>query len=292
MKTTTGLTIIIPVYNEPQAIKDCCQKLLDIMGKSKFDIQLIIVNDGSTDDTGNYLRTLSSDNILVLSHKQNIGYGGAIKTGIRSAKFDYVAISDADGTYPNHRIPEFFEEMIDKNFDMIVGSRTGGHVAIPLIRKPAKWILNQIANYLTGRRIPDLNSGLRIMKKDIVDKFNNILPSGFSFTTTITLAMLTTGMSVEFIPIDYHHRIGRSKIRPIYDTLNFLQLIIRTVLYFNPLKIFIPLSMFIFVIAFIAAFFIWYLTGHLAGDFFGTAFLSSVLLLAIGMLADLIDKRI
>ena len=174
---------------------------------------------------------------------------------------------------------------------MLVGSRVGENVKIPLIRKPVKWILNNIANYLAEIKIPDLNSGFRIMRKSVVRKFYNILPSGFSFTTTITLAMLTNDFLVEYLPIDYYHREGRSKIRPFYDTLNFLQLIVRTVLYFNPLKVFVPLSFILLVSAFVVVFVGWLLLGIIMDVTFGIIILTSVMTLTIGMLADLIDKR-
>ena len=118
---------------------------------------------------------------------------------------------------------------------MVVGARLGAQAKIPLIRKPAKWFITRLASYLANFNIPDLNSGLRLMKKEIVQRFINILPAGFSFTTTITLAMLTNDYVVSYIAIDYHTRTGKSKIKPIRDTVKFIQLIVRTVMYFNPL---------------------------------------------------------
>jgi len=133
---------------------------------------------------------------------------------------------------------------------MVVGARTGNKVHIPLIRKPAKWLIGKLANFLTEVKIPDLNSDLRMMRKEMVLKYMNILPSGFSFTLTITMAALTNDYRVKYIPIDYLKRVGSSKISPIKDTLNFLTLLVRTSLYFNPMKIFMLFSLILFLLAF------------------------------------------
>jgi hypothetical protein len=175
---------------------------------------------------------------------------------------------------------------------MVVGARTGKNVKIPLIRKPAKWFINKLANYLSGMKIPDLNSGLRIMKKSDIERFFHFLPSGFSFTTTITLALLVNNYPVKYFPITYAKREGKSKIRPIKDTLNFIQLIIRTILYFNPLKVFVPLSISLVILALLLLAGSWFYLGKIMDVTFGVIVMTSVMVLAIGLLADLIDKRI
>lgn len=156
-------------------------------------------------------------------------------------------ITDADGTYPNKEIPRLLEHV--DQYDMVVGSRTGKDVNIPLYRRPAKRFLSMLANYLSGTKIPDLNSGMRIFRKEDAKKFFNILPSGFSFTTTITLAYLSNGMLIKYVPIDYYERHGKSKIKPFKDGFNFILLIVRTITYFNPLKVFFPISFGLFVMA-------------------------------------------
>jgi len=240
----SGLTVIVPVYNEISAIEHSINHLKEIKKKCKnIDMEIIIVNDGSTDGTEKILERMSNDkDIKIITHPENKGYGAALKTGIHASKHQYVAITDADGTYPDERIPEFFEIVINEGLDMLVGARVGESVHIPFIRKLPKWVINKMANYMVGTKIPDLNSGMRIMKKDVVKKYFKILPDGFSFTSTITLAMLSNGCQVKYIPINYHQRKGKSKIRPFYDTLNFFRLIIRTVMFFDPLKIFLPIS--------------------------------------------------
>jgi glycosyltransferase involved in cell wall biosynthesis len=284
-----GVSIIVPAYNEGQAIGDVLKQLNQVMSKSNLFYEIIAVNDGSSDNTVEIVKSVNS--VTLLSHETNRGYGTSIKTGIRHAKYNLICITDADGTYPNNRILDLIKQLVDGKHEMVVGARIGRNVAIPLLRKPAKWCLNKLANFLTETKIPDLNSGLRVMHKSIVNKFINILPDGFSFTTTITLAMLTNGYSVKYVPINYFERKGKSKIRPIKDTLNFIQLIVRTILYFNPLRIFVPLSMFLVLFAFLVLILSWFLLGSILDTTFGIIIMTAVIILAIGMLADLVDKR-
>lgn len=287
-----GLSIIVPVYNERKVIEKTVLQLAQIKKDIDFDMEIILIDDGSNDGTEDILNKLTQEDFQVINHPRNLGYGAALKTGIRAAKYAYIAITDADKTYPNERIPEFFHEVLEKDLDMLVGARTGDNVKISLIRKPAKWILNKIANYLADVKIPDINSGFRVMKKEVVELFLNMLPGGFSFTMTITLAMEINGYSVKYEPIDYFGREGKSKIKPIEDTLNFIQLIIRTVLCFNPLRIFIPLSLFLVLFAFLVLFGSWQLFGKPMDVTFGVILMTGIFTLTIGMLADLIDKRI
>jgi len=290
-KGDKGLSLILPVYNEVQAIRMVLEKLLTVLDGIEDPVELIVVDDGSTDGTAAVLESFS-DRITTYRHATNRGYGAALKTGIRHAMYTLAAITDADGTYPVERIPELVEVCIRGNLDMVVGARVGKDIKIPLIRKPAKWCIAKLANYLAGIKIPDVNSGLRIMKKEVIDRFMYILPDGFSFTSTITLAVLANGFTVEYIPIDYFHRQGKSKIKPVQDTLNFIQLIIRTVLYFNPLRVFVPLSFLLVVFAFTILFGSWLLLGRAMDVTFGVILMTAVMVLAIGMLADLINKKL
>ena len=234
-------TVILPCYNEEGAILDTISSLLDTL-KDSGHYELIVVNDGSTDASLRILQEAAQkyQALRVINHTRNRGYGAALKTGIRRARSNLIVITDADGTYPNERIPELLE--IAKDADMVVGARTArSEVTYPVIREVPKWFLSRYASWLAGQNIPDMNSGMRIFRKDIAEKFLNILPDSFSFTTTITLAMLTNYYNVRYVPIGYSSRIGKSKIKPIRDTLNFLQLIIRTGMYFAPLRVFSPI---------------------------------------------------
>ncbi len=286
-----GLSIILPVYNEQKAIEETISQLSQVKNNIDFNVEIILINDGSNDRTEVILRKLSQEDFRIIHHQRNLGYGAALKTGVRAAKYAHIAITDADNTYPNDRIPEFFHKVLEKDIDMMVGARTGKSVKISLIRKFAKWILNKIANYLANVKIPDINSGFRIMKKEVVESFFKILPNGFSFTTTITLAMEINGFSVKYEPINYFGRKGKSKFKPIEDTLNFLQLIIRTILYFNPLKIFIPLSLFLAALAFLVLLGSWIFFSQPMDVTFAVILMTAVFTITIGMLADLIDKR-
>jgi glycosyltransferase involved in cell wall biosynthesis len=209
------------------------------MSTTGFKYEILVVDDGSEDDSA---AVAESAGFRVLRHPENRGYGAALKTGIRHAAHDWIAITDADGTYPNEHLPELTRLAVDGAYDMVVGARTGESVHIPLARRPAKWALNRLANYLARTEIPDLNSGMRVFRRAVVEEFRRYLPASFSFTTTLTLALLTNDYTVCYVPIAYHKRVGRSKINPIKDTLNILGLIVRTVMYFAPLRVLLPVS--------------------------------------------------
>ncbi|MBU1240712.1 glycosyltransferase family 2 protein, partial [Myxococcota bacterium] len=226
--------IVIPAYNESKGILPTIERLRAALADAPFTWELLIVDDGSSDDT--YEKVKEMD-LRIVRHDRNRGYGAALKTGLRSIRSPWFAIIDADGTYPEEELVRIAENR--EQYDMIIGSRTGQSVHIPLIRRPAKAFMRKLASYVAGIPIPDLNSGLRIMRREVVEKYVHLLPDGFSFTTTISLAMLTDGYRVKYEDINYLHREGKSKIRPIYDTLNFISLILRMAIYFKPLKFFI-----------------------------------------------------
>jgi glycosyltransferase involved in cell wall biosynthesis len=284
-------SIIVPIYNEINKIKETLSDIKEIYNQSNYKMEIILINDGSNDGTEKILDEANHDIFRVITHKENRGYGASLKTGINESKYETIVIIDADRTYPHNKIFELVDLFYKEKCDMVVGARVGKNVKIPLIRRPAKWFLNQLASYLAGLKIPDLNSGFRVMKVDVVKHFMNVLPDGFSFTTTITLAMLTRGYKVNYFPIEYFKRSGRSKIRPIHDTLNFLQLIIRTVIYFNPLKVFLPVSVTLFIIGFLLLAYRIFIA-RVFTTTITLLFIASFQILAIGMLADLIDKRL
>jgi glycosyltransferase involved in cell wall biosynthesis len=243
---------------------------------------LLVVDDGSTDATA---EIASRERATVVTVVQNRGYGAALKTGIVRAAHDLIIITDADGTYPAEAIPTLLEYAPD--YDMVVGARTGVHVHIPAIRRPPKWFLGRLASYLAGQKIPDLNSGLRVVRRGLVERYLHLLPSGFSFTTTITLAALCNDDLVYYHPIDYRARMGTSKIRPSH-AFDFLMLILRTVVFFNPLKVFLPVGAVLFLIGF--AKFVWDL---FVGNFSETVvmgFLGAVLVWSVGLLSDQIAR--
>ena len=233
-----AFSIVLPVYNEEKGVALTLDHLQENLKSSDCQYEIIAVNDGSTDGTREILHSRSD--IRVIEHRRNRGYGAALKTGIRNAKYPIIVITDGDGTYPNERIPQLVA--LTEQADMVVGARIGANVNYSNLRKITKWFLVRFAEWITNTQIPDLNSGLRVFHKSGVERFINILPNTFSFTTTITVAMLTNGYIVHYEPIDFHHRKGKSKIKPIRDTLRFVQLILRTGLYFAPLRVFMPIS--------------------------------------------------
>jgi glycosyltransferase involved in cell wall biosynthesis len=231
-----AISVVVPAFNEGPHVAQQIRDVEAVLQRSGWRFEILVVDDGSTDDTA---AQADSTGARVLRRPHNRGYGAALKLGIRRARYDYVLITDADGTYPVEAIPALLEAA-ERNA-MVVGARTGSTVRIPLIRRPAKAFIRGLASYLSGVRIPDLNSGLRVMRKDLVERYVHLLPNGFSFTTTITLASICNGHAVEYVPIDYQARLGESKIRPRH-AYDFTLLVLRVIVYFNPLKVFIPLG--------------------------------------------------
>ena len=207
---------------------------------------------------------------------------------MRHAKNNLIAILDADGTYPAGELPALLT-LIQKA-DMAVGARVKPGAAIPSLRRFPKWLLGKWANYLADRRIPDLNSGLRVFRKNIAARYEGLFPNGFSFTTTLTLALECHGYVVQYHPISYSERVGDSKIRPLQDTVNFFSLVLRIVMYFKPLKIFIPLSGLLLACGAVTGLACWYHSLPLSGT---TLFLlvAGIQVAALGLLADLLVKR-
>ncbi len=233
------VSVVIPAYNEAAAVGPTLEQVQAVMAESGLEGEVIVVDDGSTDGTAD--EVVRHPGVRLVQHPHNRGYGAALKTGIRQARYDTIVILDADGTYPCAMIPSLVARI--GPYDMAVGARTGAEVHVPFTRRPAKWALNRLANYLSGMEIPDLNSGMRAFKRGVAERFFRLLPSGFSFTTTLTLALLTNDYNVIYIPVNYYRRVGRSKIHPIRDTINFFSLVVRMVLSFRPLRVFAPLAL-------------------------------------------------
>lgn len=286
-----GVTIVVPAYDEEDGIEGVVERLSKLaLG---VPVEILVVDDGSRDKTAQVLRTIQPryPALRVVTHHVNKGYGAALKTGFAAAKHDVVVITDGDGTYPEAKIAELLAR-IDDGAEMAVGSRTGLDVHIPLVRRPAKAFLRWLASYLAGTPIPDLNSGLRAFRRELVMRYRPILPQGFSFTTTITLASLTNDHRVDYVTIDYAKRSGSSKIRPIRDTLGFTQLIVRTVLYFNPLKVLYPVAGFVLVLLAASLYYdVFVIDPPNLSDKTTLLFIAMMFVLSVGLLADLIDKR-
>jgi glycosyltransferase involved in cell wall biosynthesis len=240
MNTVPKVSVLVPCFNEETAIGDTIEKLDNAL-VTLGEFEIVAINDGSTDRTLARLQELDArfPRLKVVNHDRNRGYGAALKTGMRNASSEMIAIIDADGTYPIEDLPALVE--LAKDYDMVVGARTGADVTYSWIRKIPKFFLRKWINWIVNMKVPDINSGMRVFRKNMAQKFVRVLPNGFSFTITITISSLRNNYRVHFEPINYFQRTGKSKIHPIKDTLRFMQIIGRTGMYFAPLRILLPL---------------------------------------------------
>jgi glycosyltransferase involved in cell wall biosynthesis len=228
----SAITLIIPAFNEEASIANVLNGLRDWRNRA----EILVIDDCSSDRTAEIAMGAGA---RVIRHPRNRGYGAALKTGIRAASGDVILMMDADSEHSAEQIETLLNGLGDN--DMVVGARgKGSHT--PFLRKPLKWLLGQIANYLAQTKIPDLNSGLRAFRKDVVKLFLHILPNGFSFTTTLTLALFKEGYNIAYVPIVTTPRVGTSTVSPIRDGFNTIMLIIRVIALFDPLKVFLPTS--------------------------------------------------
>ena len=280
-----NVSIVIPAYNEEDGVAHVVTELRQVLEQHFITAEIIVVDDGSKDHTA---QAALAAGARVLRHRSNRGYGAALKTGITAATNQYIVITDADGTYPSEYIPEMLAHL--EHADMVTGARIGRKVKIPLIRRPAKWVLNRLANYLTSSHIPDLNSGLRAFRRNVAMQYFTILPDQFSFTTTITLAMHCDRYAVTYLPIDYRGRRGRSKIVP-WDAASFLVLILRTSMLFRPLRVFLPLILVCLSYG-LTKMTIDLIRDPMISASATLALLSALLVLLIGMLGDAVATRL
>lgn len=280
------VSVVVPAYNEAAGISDFLDDLLSLTNGDDRINEVIVVDDGSDDQTGDIVSEYA---VTLISHEQNRGYGSALKTGIRAVDCEFVLIIDSDGTYPVEDIPDLIDR-IDGN-DMVVGARTGDEVEIPTYRQPAKWFLSRLSQFLVDTDIPDLNSGMRIFRREDAMDYFHILPSGFSFTTTITLAYLTSDRMVEYYSTNYYDRNGESKIQPIRDGFNFVALILRTLIYFNPLRVFVPMGIATLGLAFATFAYTALVLGNLLDVTTIILSVAGIQILFFGLLADLIVRR-
>lgn len=287
MSDNMEISVVIPAYNEEVGIDTVLDELQKTISKTNLRYEIIVVDDGSEDKTADVVRKRKE--IILIQHLTNKGYGAALKRGIRKSRGDFIVITDADGTYPAKEIPKLLEYKDD--YDMVVGARIDKKAKIPLFRRPAKFFLSKLANYLAGTKIPDLNSGMRIFRKKTAEQFINILPSGFSFTTTITLAYLSNDYLVKYVPIGYHERKGKSKISPVRDALGFTLLIITTITYFNPLKVFLPIGLALFAAAIAVFAYSTFILGKFMDVTTIVLVVASIQVCLFGLLADLVVRR-
>ncbi len=278
------ISVILPAYNEENAIGKIIHEVKTLMEKNNYIFEIIVVDDASTDKT---FEIAQARRIKILRHTVNKGVGAARKTGVLNAEGDIIVMLDADGTYPVNSIPELLKYIPE--YDQVIGVRNKECGTLRILRQPVKWIMFKLASFLVKQKIPDLNSGFRALKKTVLLKYLYLIPNGFSCVTTMTLAFLCNGYNVKYIPIDYYKRIGKSKFRILVDTRDFLFTIIRIIMYFNPLRIFMPLSFIILLAGVVKAIhsILFIEAGHMqASD--TVILIIGIIILTFGLLADLI----
>lgn len=238
------VSVVLPCYNEEDAIAMVIRDVRAAMDGTPREYEIIVVDDKSSDRTAEIAK---DQGVKVLRHPINRGSGASRKTGILAARGEIVVMLDADGTYTAADIPAMLDRFPE--WDQVNGARTSEEGTLKALRVPAKWFIRQLAIYLSGVRIPDLNTGLKAFKRDVMLRYLWVMPEGFSCVTTMTLAFLCNGHAVTWIPTQYHKRIGNSKFHPIRDTSKYFATVVRMVMYFNPLRVFMPLALLFWLLA-------------------------------------------
>ncbi len=277
------LSVVVPALNEEKGIGVTIESIKITLVKAGINrYQIVVVNDGSKDATG---RIAKEHGAHVVNHVHNLGYGRSLKDGISAATYDTIAIVDADGTYPISRLPEFLAEY-NKGYDLVVGRRQGAHYHESWLKRPLRSILKFLVEFTTGQAIPDINSGMRIFSRKTILPYFDQLCNTFSFTTSQTMAYMLTGRFIGYIAIDYHSRIGEKKVKLFRDSLRTLQYIVQSVLYYNPFKLFLLISMGTLCASVGGVVLGLALTSSVLTALGGVGLLTSVLIFSLGLLAD------
>jgi polyisoprenyl-phosphate glycosyltransferase len=281
------ISVVVPAYNEQEAIAPTVAAIRAMLdGAGWPDGVIVVVDDGSTDETAARARAAGA---RVVRHPANSGYGRSLKDGILGAKHDLIAITDADGTYPIDRIPGLVAK-VEAGFDMAVGARQGAAYRESALKHPLRLLLKFLVEFTAGQSVPDPNSGLRVFRRrDIVEHFP-ALSQGFSFTTSATLAYMSTGKFVVYEPIPYAKRVGTTKVRLLRDSLRTLQFIVQAILFHNPLKLFLCAAMFAAAFGLVAGLSAAATGGFVAWGFAFLGFLVAALSCLIGLLAEMMRQ--
>ncbi|HZJ26602.1 MAG TPA: glycosyltransferase family 2 protein [Acidimicrobiia bacterium] len=281
--TDLDVTVVLPVYNEKGHLRTEVDRIRASLEASPYSYEIVVVDDGSDDGSGDQLQTI--EGIRLIQFSKNRGTGSARKAGTRAARGRIVVWTDADMTYPNDEIPHIVKELA--GYDQVVGARTSEQGTARVARVPAKWFIRKLASYLVETKIPDLNSGLRAFRADVGRQYLHLLPKGFSCVTTLTMAFLANGYSVKYVPIEYSQRAGKSKFHWWKDTRRYLTQVVRLVLSYNPLRIFMPLALALAAVGFAKLGYDWVTRDYrLAANTLLILF-AAFQIFAIGLLADL-----
>ncbi|MEA3018542.1 MAG: hypothetical protein QOI47_66 [Actinomycetota bacterium] len=287
------VTVVLPVYNEKDHLRTEVERIGIALDASPYSYEIIVVDDGSDDGSAEQINAIttsssSTGSIRLIRFSENRGTGTARKAGTAAARGRVVAWTDADMTYPNEIIPQLVKEL--DGYDQVVGARTSEQGTMKVFRVPTKWFIRKLASYLVKMDIPDLNSGLRVFRNEVGAQYLHQLPPGFSCVTTLTMAFLTGGYSVKYVPIDYFPRQGSSKFHWWSDTQRYLLQVIRMMLSYNPLKIFLPLGVLLGAVGVAKLGYDWRASDvRLAANTL-LLLIASFQVLAIGLLADLIVR--
>ncbi len=242
------VSIILPCYNEQEHVVAEVARICEAMDMSGYGYELLAYDDASTDGTLARLYEAAPrfPHLQVVHFHRNGGSGTVRRIGTQQARGEIVVWTDADMTYPNERIPEFVQ-MLEKDptLDQVVGARTSEEGTHKILRVPAKWFIRKLAEVLTNSQIPDLNSGLRAFRRQVSLPYLRLLPPGFSCVTTITIAFLSNQHDVRYVPIEYAKRSGTSKFKFVRDAYRYILQVLRMVMYFNPLKVLMPVALFL-----------------------------------------------
>jgi glycosyltransferase involved in cell wall biosynthesis len=280
------VSVVLPVYNEKGHLRTEVDRIRAALESSPYTWEIIVVDDGS--DDGSEVELAAIPDIRLLRHSRNRGSGAARRLGTTEARGRVVVWTDADMTYPNEEIPSLVKEL--EGYDQVVGARRTEQGTIKLFRVPAKWFIRKLASYLTETDIPDLNSGLRAFRRDVAMQYIHHLPAGFSCVTTLTMSFLGNGYSVKYVPIDYFPRAGRSKFHWWRDTKRYVLQVIRMVLSYSPLRVFLPLGLGLIAVGLGKLVYDWVQRDFaLAGNTMLILF-AGVQTVAVGLLADLVVR--
>ncbi len=284
--TNPTLSVVIPALNEEASIGDVVRAVHERLDALHVSHQIIVVNDGSRDNTGHVAKEAGAE---IVTHREPKGYGASLKAGVRAASAPWILIMDGDASYPPAEIENIIAASSDQ--DVVIGARTKQGSKIPFVRRPMKWLLTRLAERLSGKSIPDLNSGMRLFsREDFLRKCPN-MPNGFSLSTTHTLLSLSEFQRVRFVPIDYESRAGQSKFHPIRDTWGMIMLIIKTVMMFDPMRVFLPISLVLLLAAIAVAICSYTFLERFLDTTFVVLLFASLQFFALGLLADLINRR-
>jgi glycosyltransferase involved in cell wall biosynthesis len=281
-----GLTMIIPAYNEEAGIANSLDMLLSTLAALDIPWEVVVVNDGSRDATPSIVCE-AYPMVRLVSHPVNIGYGNALKTGIQNARYDWIGICDADGSYPSTELPNLLARM-EEGFDMVVGYRKNVAEHDRWFKRQMRRLYIKCISLLTGDEIPDQNSGLRVFTKKLAVEFFDFLCGGFSFTTSLTVLAIEKPCFVKFIPIEYTYRMGCSKVQHLRDSMRTVQLIVQGVTYYNPIKFFIILSMLMVVLVAFPAMFLAVIKMYTLSAYYMLFGCVVALLLGLGVLGDIV----